>query len=423
MLLCTWTRNESVSHLVEWIEFHRLQGFDHVRFYDSTKEGDVYGPLAGELQTVYGANLSAAGISVAEEFDHKQDGQAGALEKCNQWADPAITGLPEHAGAKPKFDWMAVHDVDEFHYSPLHVTTKDFAAYIATNLPNTSQVHTHQFRYGPKGVRKPVELPGLVIEQQLWRAPAIQLGEAMVDEAVVHGPLRQVCNQCSPFNRNLSTGHWKNASKLAEFCEPKQKSVAHKPPFKRDHFACEYFGCELKSMWRLGRGWVSWIHFANKCRGDVTYAHPSHLRGNHYYLRSVQEGLAKHGIWGGQLGRGGHAAAASRGVMTLYKGSTQFFESVYDATILQWVPALQRRVERLYQAKRARDGGTGTGHIMYERGIGDIAVQASSGDDNANRRALRSRVEARMELVGAKLRTYAQRWWAEEQPFCATKDC
>ena len=40
---------------------------------------------------------------------------------------------------------------------------------------------------------------------------------------------------------------------------------------------------------------MAWIHYTvkNTCEGAQWWADPTHLRGNHYYLRSIEEGIAK----------------------------------------------------------------------------------------------------------------------------------
>ena len=38
MLLCTMVRNETAGRLLEWVEFHRMQGFAHIRIHDNTRK-------------------------------------------------------------------------------------------------------------------------------------------------------------------------------------------------------------------------------------------------------------------------------------------------------------------------------------------------------------------------------------------------
>ena len=93
------------------------------------------------------------------------------------------------------------------------------------------------------------------------------------------------------------------------------------------------------------------------------WANPNHLRGNHYFLRTIQEGLQKSKYWGVS-----QAAANSRSTSTLQTGATQLFEAVYDATILAWVPRLKERLNRLMRHKARHDNTTAA--IMYSNPFG-----------------------------------------------------
>jgi len=317
MLLCTMIRNES-NYLVEWIEFHKMQGFDHVRIYDNTNapwgSRDDHGPLIADTLVKTYPDLAAAGISVVPKWTQWQ-GEAFAA--CTKW------------GEQQKFDWIAVHDLDEFWFSPMHFTIKQYARYVMETQPETTVVHLHQFRYGPKGQMGPVVLPELLIETEVWRAPADVLGERMADNAVIKGEhLKNICNQCKWLEGETN----KNVLKAC-------KDYNYK--LSRD---CQHDALEQKTMFRTGRGCVAWIHYTVKgtCNGTEMWADPNHLRGNHYYLRSLEEGRAKYLYWGNS-----RSAATMRGSSTIDTGATKFFETVYDASILQWVPALKKRLHAL----------------------------------------------------------------------------
>ena len=77
MLLCTMIRNES-NYLVEWIEFHKLQGFDHVRIWDNTHAADG-SPYIHNTLAKYYPSLDDAGISVVWPY---KGGQGEAFNKC-----------------------------------------------------------------------------------------------------------------------------------------------------------------------------------------------------------------------------------------------------------------------------------------------------------------------------------------------------
>jgi len=159
-------------------------------------------------------------------------------------------------------------------------------------------------------------------------------------------------------------------------------------------------------MFRTGRGCVGWIHFTRRgtCKGKVTWADPTHLRGNHYYLRSIQEGVAKSKYWG----KSEHAAMM-RGSSTLHTGSTQYYESVFDGSILQWVPQLKHRIEKLRQEKMKADGVTSDTDPMIEHDVAHIGInkrymEHGSTSDGANKGALEQRIQERMQAAPANLK-------------------
>ena len=87
---------------------------------------------------------------------------------------------------------------------------------------------------------------------------------------------------------------------------------------------------------------VGWIHYTrpHTCTGKQIWADPTHLRGNHYYLRSLEEGLHKAFF----LGQG---KAELTGSTLVSRGSVEYIEAIYDGSILQWVPGLKRRIHEL----------------------------------------------------------------------------
>ena len=78
MLLCTMIRNES-NYLLEWIEFHKMQGFDHFRIWDNTRKEDGSSDIGTTLKKFY-PSLEDAGISIIYPFKF---GQGKAFEDCS----------------------------------------------------------------------------------------------------------------------------------------------------------------------------------------------------------------------------------------------------------------------------------------------------------------------------------------------------
>ena len=144
MLLCTFVVNETRSHLVEWIEFHRLQGFDHIHIV----ERDA-GHIAALLGGFY-PSLADAGVSVAHADAGSPSQTGGGGSGGGGGGSIAERAYADCAayGEAHKYTWVAAHAVNEFWFSPLHYTTKEFGSYMADAFPQTTVVHIHQFRYG-----------------------------------------------------------------------------------------------------------------------------------------------------------------------------------------------------------------------------------------------------------------------------------
>jgi hypothetical protein len=286
ILLCTMVQNEN-DYLVEWIEFHKLQQFQNIRIYD-----DANGNATATyfLQAMYG-DLHMHNIETVPWFRRTQ---TEAFQNCSQHA--------EETGA---YDWVAIHDVDEFWFSPSFRSVGMYAAYMMNHMKNVSQVHVHQIRYGTNGHTQPVKWPKLLIEEEVMRGPSKHLKEELAQQAIVQGPLKEACKD---------RGGW---------------------------WICEG-DLDYKSMWRTRRGCVGWIHGANGCSGEEIYAHPNMLRGSHYYLRSVQDAKLKSAKWN----------KPDPNEMIEY-GADKLFETVHESAMLRWVHALRKRIKKVYA------GGTG----------------------------------------------------------------
>ena len=166
-----------------------------------------------------------------------------------------------HAEKAGVYDWVAVHDVDEFWFSPRFPSVGQYAAYMMKHRSKVGQVHVHQTRYATNGHAQPVKWPKLLIEEEVMRGPSRHLKEGVALQALVKGPMKEPCKDRG--------GWW--------VCEGDK---------------------DTKSMWRTGVGCVlGWIHEAYGCRGEEIYAAPDVLRSNHYYLRSVEDTNYKSMVW------------------------------------------------------------------------------------------------------------------------------
>ena len=94
MLLCTMVRNES-NYLVEWVEFHKLQGFDEVLIYDNTGPRDGTPSISETLTRAYASGspprtLAQAGVTVQPLSGTSGAGaQITAFRKCTAHGEAA----------------------------------------------------------------------------------------------------------------------------------------------------------------------------------------------------------------------------------------------------------------------------------------------------------------------------------------------
>ena len=138
-------KNEA-SYLVEWFEFHRLVGFQHVYFYDNGSTDDTPQVLRPYLESGYVTLIPWASY----DLDGRIQYQAYAHALCN---------------FGPYWRWMAFIDVDEFLF-PLQSDSLRTVLAAYDDLP-AIVVQWHMF--GPSGhKRRPA---GLVIENYTKRAP------------------------------------------------------------------------------------------------------------------------------------------------------------------------------------------------------------------------------------------------------------
>jgi Glycosyltransferase family 92 len=158
---CAIYRDEA-HYLAEWIEFHRLTGFERFYLYDnlsSDHHREVLAPYVEE------------GIAVVHEWP-VVPGQMPAYDHCLEtYGDEAR--------------WIGFFDVDEFVFSPTYLPVsevlRDYERWpgVCVNLP----------RFGTSGHREPPD--GLVIENYLTRlrVRADLTVKSVVDPAAVEGAL------------------------------------------------------------------------------------------------------------------------------------------------------------------------------------------------------------------------------------------
>jgi hypothetical protein len=254
---CTCVRND-VPYLPEWIEFHRLQGFSKFFIFDDRSDDNVT-----LLQKLY--DLKFPGRSVVEVFTHDSPGyQPPAYKKCQ---DLALAS---------NFDWVAVLDSDEFWYSPSFGTVSQFME--ASCDAAVGAVEVTQMRFGTSG--------------QLRRFSYSITADS--NRVVLSNP-----NGIQLITRTHT--HRGPYSFLAEPAELISNSIANcSKPAKDGWLMCYTPTLDRKSMWRPDApiGDIT-PHFPSSIHPKYMTLRPSvhHLRGNHYYYRSVEDAVKKSVDW------------------------------------------------------------------------------------------------------------------------------
>ena len=158
---CAIYRDEA-RYLAEWIEFHRLVGFERFFLYDNLSSDDHLEVLEPYIEE---------GLVVVHEWP-EVPGQMPAYDHC----------LATHGEAAR---WIGFFDIDEFVFSPTHrpvsEVLRDYEQWpgVCVNLP----------RFGTSGHRTRPD--GLVIENYVVRlqVPAERTVKSIVDPAAVERAL------------------------------------------------------------------------------------------------------------------------------------------------------------------------------------------------------------------------------------------
>jgi hypothetical protein len=158
---CGIYRDEG-QYLAEWIEFHRLVGFERFYLYDN-RSGDNHREVL--------APYVAEGIVVLHDWSVPYvPGQLEAYEHC----------IATHGD---EARWIAFLDLDEFMFSPTHRPIPE----VLTEYEHWPGVVVNLATHGPSGHRSKPD--GLVIESYLTHIPLDmdRLVKSIVDPAAVEG--------------------------------------------------------------------------------------------------------------------------------------------------------------------------------------------------------------------------------------------
>ncbi|XP_055331093.1 uncharacterized protein LOC129583343 isoform X3 [Paramacrobiotus metropolitanus] len=143
---CAMIRNE--LHLIlEWIEFHRIQGVDHFIFYDDDSTDDIYllprlyaDQGHPDLVEVFPANFRRYNQASNRRYDDYLETQLLALDHCNS----RMSNVSQ---------WLLITDVDEFTFSPKYHTIAAYLRQYATD-ETTREIHVPTIRFGSSGVQR-----------------------------------------------------------------------------------------------------------------------------------------------------------------------------------------------------------------------------------------------------------------------------
>jgi hypothetical protein len=159
---CAIYRDEAL-YLAEWIEFHRLVGFERFYLYDNRSEDDHLEVLAPYLEE---------GIVVLHDWPMSYvPGQTEAYHHC----------LVNHGD---EARWIGFFDIDEFLFSPTYRPVSD----VLTEYEQWPGVVVNAPRFGPSGHRAKPD--GLVIESYVvhMRLESDRTVKSIVDPAAVLSP-------------------------------------------------------------------------------------------------------------------------------------------------------------------------------------------------------------------------------------------
>ena len=227
---------------------------------------------------------------------------------------------------------MAIHDVDEFVFSPQHLTVQAYLTHMMEQHDEVTVVKTRLFRYGRRQREGQVVWPELLIEDQMMRAPSIHFGEDLVKRDITAQSLKQPCED------SIDTAHL-----AALYAKLVEDGVVQ----KRNTALLSKVGCSQdardgshKSMFRTNRGCSGWVHHPKHCKKGVTiYAQHTQLRGNHYFLRSLDDLHEKARMW-----RKGTDDALVR------TGADQFYDTVFDGSAVPYSLRLRAKLLKLYSS-------------------------------------------------------------------------
>ncbi len=219
---------DDAAYLREWVEFHRLVGFDRVFLYDNDSRDDHREVLAPYIES---------GVVVLHEWPLPVSGGTGRPSGIIRAFDHC---LAEH-GHESR--WIAFLDIDEFLFSPLGRPMPE----VLEGYERWPGVCVCRAEFGTSGHEK--RPPGLVIENYVHRLR--QQPDTRVYTKAVVDPART--------SRTVSVHHFAHSDGLPvdeNECPVDMKIRPELIPVSYERLRVNHYG--TKSQEELQRKWALW---------------------------------------------------------------------------------------------------------------------------------------------------------------------
>lgn len=264
--ICAMLRDE-IPYLLEWIEFHRLQGVDHFVFYDDGSLDDTFlVPLLykahglPDLVEIFPANFNRQNRPTSHDYHDYIGAQTQALQHCN-------------VRLINKTHWVLANDVDEFVFSTTHESVWEFLEShknLTSPAPGNgtrlvSSFHAQAIRFGTSGFVN--DINGSI--EADWATGTVA---AKLEPINGSTPLIIVENHARAPHRDIDKDFQLRYNNVcANFSH--ESSCAHN---------------NGKSIWIPERCHLAGVHWCENLTGELYWADVKDLRMNHLTIRSVE---------------------------------------------------------------------------------------------------------------------------------------
>lgn len=252
--------------MLEWIEFHRLQGVDHFILYDDASNDSIrllplfYDSIDDKnLVEIFPANfLRGSELSDHEGLQHDFN-QRNSLIHC-------------HNRYRHKTEWILNIDVDEFMYSQRHGSIINFLNYYKNS---TSAFYAKAVRYGTSGLQANFQvdiIPGALTESISVGYASVNATSGLYPLIIEANPRRAPHPQLDENYQELFNANCGQSNTTVKMCDHNNgKSI-----FKPEH-------CDEASVHWCEKFWVT--------TGRTSESEPllSELRMDHFAFGSAEK--------------------------------------------------------------------------------------------------------------------------------------